>query len=116
MPRGGKRAPGPGKRIGRPKNTTEDGGMGKGFASQVLNRIKELKLEGIRSAEEYALDILKARDGEAHSFFKLLLAYKHGKPVQPVMSGDTREDTRELDFGNLPMPAAPKPGAAGKPN
>lgn len=118
--RGGKRTG-----AGRPKNEPdiEDLKIGKGFATRVLSRLKELKLQTgsheIRSAEDYALDILRTRDAEARAFFKLLLAYQLGKPVQPVIQADTRETAPELEFGNLIMPSAPgevKPGAAGKPN
>jgi hypothetical protein len=124
MARGGYR-----EGAGRRKNTPEDKGdgkIGKGWATKVLNRIGELQLKAagedgkpgkdIQSAEDYALDILRLRDAESRSFFKLLLAYKHGKPVQPVMTADTREIAPELDFDGLRMPAAPKLAAAGKPN
>ena len=126
MPRGGDRstqAAANGKKMGRPKNEadTNDIGLGKGFASGVLARIKELKLKNgdqkeIQSAEDYALDMLSARDAEARSFFKLLLAYRLGKPVQPVMTADTRENRPEVDFDGLAMPAGSQPEKTGKPN
>jgi hypothetical protein len=116
--RGGKRA-----NAGRKKNSPDidDVKIGKGFATRVLARIKELKLKDatlgtIKSAEDYALSLLSPQDAEAKSFFKLLMAYQLGKPVQPVMTADTRESAPELDFGNLRMPAGPQSGTAGKPN
>jgi hypothetical protein len=144
---------------GREKNEPdfEDIKVGKGFATRVFARIKELGLRGrvdetdpdlqsedgrkraaaekriekrkegaprIRTAEDYALEILRPQDGAARQFFKDLLLWQLGKPVQPVITADTRETAPELDFGNLVMqPSAPasaggkaKPGAAGKPN
>jgi hypothetical protein len=110
--------------------------IGKGFATQVLNRIGELKLESkvkdkkgkarkIRDAVDYALEFLRPQDSESQTFFKLLLAYRHGKPVQPVMQADTRETAPELEFDGLYMPAgagerragaAAKSAASRKPN
>lgn len=112
MPRGGKRAG-----AGRRKNTTDDGAVGKGFATRVLSRIKELNLKSINSAEDYALDILKRQSlaGE-DSFFRYMVDRQFGKPVQATIQRDTRESIPELDFGNLTMPADSKPGKAGKPN
>jgi hypothetical protein len=60
----------------------------------------------IESAEDYALDMLQPCDAASKEFFKLLLAYQLGKPVQPVITADTRETAPELDFGNLRMPTA----------
>jgi hypothetical protein len=94
--RGGKR-----EGAGRKKNEAEDPTLGKGFASRVLDKIKSLKMAGIESADDYALDILKARDAESKSFFKLLLAYQLGKPVQPTIVADTRENI-PLQRGDLP--------------
>jgi|SRR5208282_5847058 len=70
----------------------------------------------IASAEDYALDMLKARDLASKEFFKLLLAYQLGKPVQPVIQRDTRENVPELDFGNLIMPAGGQSRTPGQPN
>lgn len=42
---------------------------------------------------------------------------RDGKPAQGVFVGDTRENSPELMFGDLLMPAAPdQSGEAGKPN
>src|ERR1017187_996667 len=115
---------------GRKKNEPDADSIkvGKGFATRVFSRIGELKLRAeaangkpgveIKTAEDYALFLLAAMDGASRNFFNLLLAYQLGKPVQPVMTADTREPARELDFGNLIMPAAPsaKSGTARKPN
>lgn len=111
MPKGGRR-----QGAGRPRRKTEGGGIGKGFATRVLGRIKELKLSNIGSAEDYALQILKQRDGEAHSFFRYMLDRQYGKPAQATFKADTRESSPEVEFGNLPMPASNNPGNAGKPN
>jgi len=75
----------------------------------------------IRNAEDYALDILRRRDAAARDLFKLCLAYRLGKPVQPVIQADTREDAPELEWDGLRMPsggrnAQDKPAAAGQPN
>jgi hypothetical protein len=118
--RGGKRE-GAGRKPNAPDVT--DLKIGKGFATRVFGRIKELQLKDalgheIKSADDYALMMLSSQDAEAKAFFKLLLAYQLGKPVQPTMQADTRETAPELDFGDLIMPApgAAKPGTAGKPN
>ena len=115
--RGGARKPGPGKRIGRPKNETEaDPVFGKGFAGRVFKRFGELKLDHVRTPEDYALGILAKNDQHAHAFFNNLLDRHFGKAVQPTIQKDTRENVPELEFGNLVMPAAGEPGKAGKPN
>lgn len=126
----------------------------RGFATRVLLRIRELKLQyrvdidepdlesedvkkreaaekrkaaklaaapAIKDAEDYALDILRPRDVAARELFKLMLAYQLGKPVQPVMSGDTRELVPEVEFDGLIMPnragtGKTQPAKAGKPN
>lgn len=147
--RGGARA-----EAGRDRNEAdfEDVKVGKGFATRVFARIKELGLRGriendaelksddkktrekaekrlakapsIKSAEDYALEILRPMNARSEQFFKDLLMWQLGKPVQPVITADTRETAPELDFGDLIMPSAPggkaggkaKPGAAGQPN
>lgn len=118
MPRGGARIPGPGKKIGRPHNTSEAGGIGTGFATRVLGRIKELKLKDIESAEDYALDILRKRDMEARSFFRYMLDRQYGKPVQATITTDTREAQQPLERGDLPshFPSAKNPSGSNKPN
>jgi len=47
---------------------------------------------------------------------KYLTDRRDGKPAQGVFAGDTRENVRDITFGNLPMPAVPKPREPGKPN
>jgi hypothetical protein len=128
MPRGGDRsaaAKAAGKKMGRPKNEPDvsDPTVGKGFATRVFARLHELKLTAqsdakiaIKTAEDYALDMLRPQDAESKAMFKLLLAYQLGKPVQPTMQADTRENVPDLDLGRLCMPSSGKPGAAGKPN
>ncbi len=100
--RGGKR-----EGAGRKRNAADvdDIKVGKGFATRVLARVKELNLKTkrgkeIKSAEDYALDMLEAGDAEAKSFFKLLLAYQLGKPVQPTITADTREFASPLERGS----------------
>jgi hypothetical protein len=120
--RGGRR-----EGAGRKKNEpdVQDLAFGKGFATRVLARIKELKLHEIKadgkpgteikSAEDYALDLLRGRDAASREFFKLLLAYQLGKPVQPTITADTRENVPALDYGKLPR-TFDQPRTPGKPN
>jgi hypothetical protein len=54
MPRGGKRAG-----AGRPKTNHA---VPKAFAERVLGRIGELKIRGIKNAEDYVLQLLKSKD------------------------------------------------------
>jgi hypothetical protein len=93
----------------------------KGMASRVLGRIDE---------EEYWLSLLRFDLKPAERVMLSLgekcliedtLEYltnrRDGKPAQGVFVGDTREISRDLDFGDLPFAsAAGKPGAAHKPN
>lgn len=127
---GGKREPGPGKTLGRPKTKIETPEIPtKPFATEVLaligttierpdgTKIKwtEMKRDLATNAAEYQLSLLVCGDRNTESAnFNKLLDRKYGKPAQGVFVGDTREATRELDFGDLPMPS--QPGAAGKPN
>jgi hypothetical protein len=99
--------------------------IGKGdekFFTEILNRIGEGDIgqgprKRIENAVDYALAKLYCGDKQIEAMlFKMVVEHKYGKPAQPVISKDTREDAPELDFGNLAMPAGPKPGAAGKPN
>lgn len=103
---------------GRPRNKTEQGGIGTGFATGVLGRIKELKLQNIESAEDYALDILKSRDSEARAFFRYMLDRQYGKPVQATITTDTRESQEPLDRGDLPshFPTPKNAPRSNKPN
>lgn len=118
MGRGGARTAGPGKKMGRPRNTTEAGGIGTGFATRVLGRLKELGLKNIASAEDYALDILRLRDAEARSFFRYMLDRQYGKPVQATITTDTRESQQPLERGDLPSHFTASKNSAGsnKPN
>lgn len=107
---------GAGRGQGRKKTQREDGSIGKGFATKVMAQMKTMGLAGVASPEDYALAILKRDDAEAHSFFRYLLDRRYGKPAQSVIQRDNREDVPDVEFGDLPMPAGPQPGKAGKPN
>jgi len=115
MPRGGKR-----EGSGRRKALTAKlpaAVVDQGFATRVLERIGEGCPKEIKSAEDFQLTLIYSSDIQTSSYnFNRCLDRKYGKPAQGVFSGDTRENARELDFGNLPMPASPEPRAAGKPN
>lgn len=85
MPRGGKRA------NSGPKAKPKEAPVGdKGFAARVLDRIGELglvdpkTLKPIKSAEDYALNLLRdpARGGGDH--FVKLIDKRDGKPVVTV--------------------------------
>lgn len=126
MARGGSRTPGVDavtgapKKLGRPPKAKIELSASKGLASRVLNRIDE---------EEYWLSLLrfdlKPADrvmlplGEK-SLIEDTLEYltnrRDGKPAQGVFVGDTREISRDLDFGDLPLLTAGESGAPGKPN
>lgn len=113
MPRGGKR-PGAGRRKPKVDQETMEA---PGFATSVLGRIGEGKPKEIRNAEDYQLDLLYAADMQTRSInFNRLLDRKYGKPAQGVFVGDTRESTRDVSFGDLPMPASNQLGKTGKPN
>ena len=95
---------------------------GKGIASQVLESIGEyeywrflLRAEEMADPEKRKLLSLAERQEIADNLIYLKNC-RDGKPAQSVIMADTRESARELEFGNLPMPAAPEPGTAGKPN
>lgn len=88
---------GPGRGQGRKKNQSDAQStkVGKGFATEVLGRIHELDLhvigkngkatsQKIKTASDYALENLRARDGASKAFFLDLLLWALGKPVQPV--------------------------------
>ena len=119
---------GAGRGQGRKKNVAEEGSIGKGFATRVMNRIGELGLQfqvgkieklkaiDIKSAEDYALSILATQDSEAKTFFRYIVDRRFGKPVQATIQRDTRETSPELDFGNLTMPASSQSRTTGQPN
>lgn len=119
MPRGGKREPGPGKKLGRTPKEKIVLSATKGMASAVLNSIpeqeywRELLRAELQPAQRCDLDIGEKR------LIKETLQYltdrRDGKPAQGVFVGDTREGREALGFGNLPMPAHDA-GATGKPN
>lgn len=118
MPSGGKRP-----NAGRPKSKAETPEVpDRGFATRVLERIgkdgwAKISRENATNAEEYALALLVCGDKRIESEnFNKLLDRRYGKPAQGMFMGDTRETARDLDFGDLPMPAPGKPGTAGKPN
>lgn len=127
MPRGGNRkaqAEAAGKKVGRPRIHAEESTprVDKGFAARVMSLIgkpdwTKITRETAKNAEEYALTFLTGQNVElAQRFFDKLLDRRFGKPPQPVFNADTRENSPELDFGDLPMPAGPESGNAGKPN
>ncbi len=115
---------------GRKKNEPEAGDIqiGKGFATRVLERIGELGLraigpngkpgEKIKTVEDYVLDILAARDAASRDMVKLMLAYRHGKPVQPtIQAGSQGEAEIPLNRGNLPSHfRSAHAGGSDKPN
>lgn len=129
---GGHRDPSPGKKIGRPKTKIETPEIPtKPFATEVLALIgttikrtdgteihwTKMTRELAINAAEYQLSLLVCGDrGIESANFNKLLDRKYGKPAQGVFVGDTREATRDLDFGDLPMPPGAQPGTAGKPN
>ena|ERR1035438_9399155 len=114
--RGGKR-----ENAGRKKNEPDADSIkvGKGFASRIFDRLPELKLPNIHNAEDFGLQILALgpTDATARIFFKDLLLWRLGKPVQPVITADTRESAPELNFDGLRMPdVSTQLKKAGKPN
>jgi hypothetical protein len=127
---GGKREPKPGNKIGRPITKIETPTIRtKGFASEVLALIgttiirpdkteihwTKMTRDLAENAAEYQLSLLVCGDrGLESANFNKLLDRKYGKPAQGVFVGDTREQTRELDFGDLPIPN--QSAAVGKPN
>lgn len=87
------------------------------FFSRVLSRIGEGKPATIKSAEDYALDLLFRDDVQTRSYnFNKFLDHIHGRPAQGVFVGDTREVSRPLAYGNMPRTIAGNTGGAGKPN
>lgn len=114
MPRGGKRK-GAGRRKPKPD---EEVIASPGFATTVLARIGEGKPVLIKTAEDYALDLLYHADYQTRSVnFNRLLDRKYGKPAQGTFQGDTRESGKPLERGNLPSHFEAKDsGGAGKPN
>lgn len=89
-----------------------------GFFTRVLARMGEGKPAVIKSAEDYALDLLFRDDVQTRSYnFNKFLDHIHGRPAQGVFVGDTREVSRPLIYGNMPRAiSAPKPGGDRKPN
>lgn len=89
----------------------------KGIATRVLAKPYK-RSDGTIVTEDLAWEeILYGKDEDRALRARIYLTDKRdGKPAQGVFVGDTRESTRELDLGNLPMPASPKSGTAGKPN
>lgn len=124
MGSGGRRTPGEGKKIGRPRVHPEEPAvrMDKGFAARVMGLIgkpdwTKITRDTAKNAEEYALTFLTSTDiNIAKTFFDRLLDRRYGKPPQPVFNADTRESAPELEYGDLPMPSTSEPRKAGKPN
>ena len=86
----------------------------KGVASRVLARTAHGEWPG---EEARWLELLNAKDERLRfDVQKYLTDRRDGKPAQGVFVGDTREATRDLDFGDLPMPAASQLRTTGKHN
>src|SRR5208283_2741486 len=101
VPSGGKR-----EGAGRRKPKVDDGTLASpGFATSVLARIGEGCPKVIKTAEDYQLSLLYEADLQTRSVnFNRLLDRKYGKPPQSIINRDTRENARDVDFGDLPMP------------
>ena len=115
MPRGGRRTPGPDKKLGRPKST-----QGRPVDGNVARKIKQrIKAEELW-VQCVALAYKKARETGNTADLRQCLEYlddrDFGRCAQSVFIGDTRDATRELDFGDLPKIIAPSKAASGKPN
>ena len=99
MPRGGKRPNAGRRKLKVDAETLES----PGFATTVLARIGEGRPKEIRTAEDFALDLLFQADMQTRSVnFNRLLDRKYGKPAQGTFQGDTRESGKALERGNLP--------------
>lgn len=120
MGRGGVRTAGEGKRIGRPPKPKIEQRADKGIASQVLGSIDEVGYWRKLLRADIPLETLHTLELSERRLIEESLEYltnrRDGKPAQGVFMGDTREAVRDVDFGNLPMPAASTAGTAGKPN
>lgn len=115
MPHGGKRA-GAGRRKDESAKLP-DVVVSKGFCLGVFARIGEGKPKEIKSPEDYMLNLLYSGDIQTESYnFNKCLDRIYGKPAQGTFQGDTREESKEVTFGDLPMPAGARPGETGKPN
>lgn len=112
MPRGGRRTPGPDKKIGRPKVDRRP------VNQEVAQRIKakvnaeKLMVFSIMTAAKKAKETGNTSDLLKHLSY--LDDRDFGRTVATLITADTRETAPELDFGNLLMPAAPTPRS--KPN
>jgi hypothetical protein len=89
--RGGRRNPGPGKKLGRPRIHPETLEIpNKGFAMRVLGMIgkedwTKITRDSAKNAEEYALALLVCNDRRIESEnFNKLLDRAFGKPAQPI--------------------------------
>jgi hypothetical protein len=120
MPRGGARQAGPGKKMGRPakpKVEITPEVAKKGIATQVLASIDEIAYwRDFLHADKESKDLNAAERMERKWALETLTNRRDGKPAQGVFVGDTRENTRDVDFGDLPMPSADFAGKTGKPN
>ena len=122
--RGGKRVPGEGKQLGRPPKPQILQFADKGIASEVLSSIDQVAFwRFLLHADEFAdaekRKLLTARDrADMFTVAEYLTNRRDGKPAQGVFVGDTRENARDLDFGDIPMPevAAGESQPTGKPN
>jgi len=97
MPRGGRRTPGPGKTLGRPRIPYAS----QGVASRVLRKAGELaRWMGLLDAKDERLrfDVLR-----------YLTDKRDGKPAQSVITADTRETVPALPLGDFPEPLMEQP-------
>lgn len=121
--RGGKREPGPGKKLGRTPKPKIEQRADRGIATTVLSSIDEheywrflLCADQMADPEKQKTITLAERAQIEHTM-EYLTNKRDGKPAQGMFVGDTRESARELDFGDLPDLVAPgKSQPAGKPN
>jgi hypothetical protein len=99
MPRGGRRTPREGKSLGRPKTklATEvtKAIHDNTFAANVLGRIGELGLDGVKAAEDYALHLLKFGDARIKKeVFMDLYHSVHGRAPSAAQLAAMQKDER----------------------
>ena len=103
MPPGGKREPGPGKKLGRPKTKPEVLGDGdKQFSSRVLARVGKkgwldyVDIAKVQSDEDLALHYLAGNHSQDQ--FNKLLDRKYGRPVTRVAVGNADGERFGIDI------------------
>lgn len=121
--RGGKREPGPGKKLGRPSKPKIELTATKGIATDVLGTIDErsywlwlLHFDEFKDKDQRE-ELTRGDRQEIREALIYLTNRRDGKPAQGVFVGDTRERARDLDFGDLPdLVTAGQSAPARKPN